>query len=91
MRLEIGRFIRPNPVNTITTTEWLKILQVKNVMVSGAGGSIWFRTVRQIIKFKTYSISVIRVVSEFALFQIEKKLSENTYIKNGLKVKTFTP
>jgi FlaA1/EpsC-like NDP-sugar epimerase len=59
----------------------------KNVMVSGAGGSIGSELCRQIIKFKPIKL-VLFELSEFALYEIEKELSE--YIsKNGLKIKLY--
>ncbi|MFT6987146.1 MAG: FlaA1/EpsC-like NDP-sugar epimerase [Psychromonas sp.] len=59
----------------------------KNVMVSGAGGSIGSELCRQIIKFKPTKL-VLFELSEFALYQIDKELSE--YIqKNGLKIKLY--
>jgi len=59
----------------------------KNVMVSGAGGSIGSELCRQIIKFKPTTL-VLFELSEFALYQIEKELSEYIH-KNGLKVKLY--
>jgi FlaA1/EpsC-like NDP-sugar epimerase len=59
----------------------------KNVMVSGAGGSIGSELCRQIIKFKPTKL-VLFELSEFALYEIEKELSE--YIsKNGLKIEIY--
>jgi FlaA1/EpsC-like NDP-sugar epimerase len=59
----------------------------KNVMVSGAGGSIGSELCRQIIKFKPNTL-VLFELSEFALYQIEKELSEYIH-KNGLKIKLY--
>lgn len=62
-------------------------ITAKNVMVSGAGGSIGAELCRQIIKFKPATL-VLLELSEFALYEIEKELSE--YIsKNGLKIKLY--
>ncbi|MDT0627745.1 nucleoside-diphosphate sugar epimerase/dehydratase [Alteromonas sp. W364] len=62
-------------------------ITAKNVMVSGAGGSIGSELCRQIIKFKPAKL-VLFELSEFALYQIEKELSE--YIKkNGLNIKLY--
>jgi FlaA1/EpsC-like NDP-sugar epimerase len=59
----------------------------KNVMVSGAGGSIGSELCRQIIKFKPTKL-VLFELSEFALYEIEKELSE--YIsKKGLNIKVY--
>jgi FlaA1/EpsC-like NDP-sugar epimerase len=59
----------------------------KNVMVSGAGGSIGSELCRQIIKFKPTKL-VLFELSEFALYEIEKELSE--YIsKKGLNIKIY--
>jgi FlaA1/EpsC-like NDP-sugar epimerase len=59
----------------------------KNVMVSGAGGSIGSELCRQIIKFKPTTL-VLFELSEFALYEIEKELSEYIH-KNGLKIKLY--
>jgi FlaA1/EpsC-like NDP-sugar epimerase len=59
----------------------------KNVMVSGAGGSIGSELCRQIIKFKPSKL-ILFELSEFALYQIEKELSEYTK-KNGLNIKLY--
>ena len=59
----------------------------KNVMVTGAGGSIGSELCRQIIKFKPTTL-VLFELSEFALYQIEKELSEYIH-KNGLKIKLY--
>jgi FlaA1/EpsC-like NDP-sugar epimerase len=59
----------------------------KNVMVSGAGGSIGSELCRQIIKFKPTTL-VLFELSEFALYAIEKELSEYIH-KNGLKIKLY--
>lgn len=59
----------------------------KNVMVTGAGGSIGSELCRQIVKFKPAKL-VLFELSEFALYEIEKELSE--YIAgNGLKIKLY--
>jgi FlaA1/EpsC-like NDP-sugar epimerase len=59
----------------------------KNVMVTGAGGSIGSELCRQIIRFKPQKV-VLFELSEFALYELEKELSE--YIqKNGLKIKVY--
>jgi FlaA1/EpsC-like NDP-sugar epimerase len=59
----------------------------KNVMVSGAGGSIGSELCRQIIKFKPAKL-ILFELSEFALYEIEKELSE--YInKKGLNIKLY--
>ena len=59
----------------------------KNVMVSGAGGSIGSELCRQILKFKPLKL-VLFELSEFALYEIEKELSE--YIsKNRLNIKLY--
>lgn len=57
----------------------------KNVMVSGAGGSIGSELCRQILKFKPAKL-VLFELSEFALYQIEKELSEYIF-RNGLHIK----
>jgi len=59
----------------------------KNVMVSGAGGSIGSELCRQILKFKPNKL-ILFELSEFALYQIEKELSEYIH-KNGLKIKLY--
>ena len=59
----------------------------KSVMVSGAGGSIGSELCRQIIKFKPTKL-VLFEQSEFALYEIEKELSEYIF-KNGLKIQLF--
>gem|GEM_PF-115541 len=60
-------------------------ITARNVMVSGAGGSIGSELCRQILKFKPNKL-VLFELSEFGLYQIEKELSE--YIeKAGLKTK----
>jgi FlaA1/EpsC-like NDP-sugar epimerase len=62
-------------------------ITTKNVMVTGAGGSIGSELCRQILKFKPAKL-VLFELSEFALYQIEKELSE--YIRiNGLKTKLY--
>lgn len=62
-------------------------ITAKNVMVSGAGGSIGSELCRQIVKFKPAKL-VLFELSEFALYEIEKELSE--YIrKNASNVKLF--
>lgn len=62
-------------------------ITAKNVMVTGAGGSIGSELCRQIIKFKPAKL-VLFELSEFALYEIEKELSE--YIKrNGLNIKLY--
>lgn len=59
----------------------------KNVMVTGAGGSIGSELCRQIVKFKPAKL-VLFELSEFVLYEIEKELSE--YIaRNGLKIKLY--
>ena len=59
----------------------------KNVMVSGAGGSIGSELCRQIINYKPAKL-VLFELSEFALYQIDKELCE--YItKYGLKTKLY--
>jgi FlaA1/EpsC-like NDP-sugar epimerase len=59
----------------------------KNVMVTGAGGSIGSELCRQIVKFKPAKLALFEL-SEFALYEIEKELSE--YIsKNGLNIKLY--
>jgi FlaA1/EpsC-like NDP-sugar epimerase len=59
----------------------------KSVMVSGAGGSIGSELCRQIIKFKPSKL-ILFELSEFALYEIEKELSE--YIdKKGLNIKVY--
>lgn len=59
----------------------------KNVLVTGAGGSIGAELCRQIVKFKPLKL-VLFELSEYALYEIEKELSE--YIsKNGLRIKVY--
>lgn len=59
----------------------------KSVMVSGAGGSIGSELCRQILKFKPSKL-VLFELSEFALYEIDKELSE--YIsKNRLNTKLY--
>jgi len=59
----------------------------KSVMVTGAGGSIGSELCRQIIKFKPSKL-ILFELSEFALYEIEKELSE--YItKKGLNIKLY--
>jgi FlaA1/EpsC-like NDP-sugar epimerase len=57
----------------------------KNVMITGAGGSIGTELCRQIIKFKPIEL-ILFESSEFALYQIEKELSEYIH-ENELIVK----
>ncbi|MBT1450710.1 polysaccharide biosynthesis protein [Glaciecola sp. XM2] len=59
----------------------------KSVMVTGAGGSIGSELCRQILKYKPSHL-VLFELSEFALYIIEKHLSEYIY-KNGLNTKLF--
>lgn len=62
-------------------------ITAKNVMVSGAGGSIGSELCRQILKYKPVKL-VLFELSEYALYKIEKELSE--YIaQNGLKTKLY--
>lgn len=55
-----------------------------NVMVTGAGGSIGSELCRQIIKLNPKSV-VLFELSEFALYVIEKELSE--YLNNNEQIK----
>ena len=59
----------------------------KTVMVSGAGGSIGSELCRQILKYKPVQL-VLFELSEFALYNIEKELSEYI-LKQGLNTKLF--
>ena len=62
-------------------------ITAKNVMVSGAGGSIGSELCRQIIKFKPSKL-VLFELSEYALYEVEKELSEYI-IKNCLKIELY--
>lgn len=62
-------------------------ITAKSVMISGAGGSIGSELCRQILKYKPTKL-VLFELSEYALYQIEKELSEYIY-ENGLKTKLF--
>jgi FlaA1/EpsC-like NDP-sugar epimerase len=59
----------------------------KNVMVSGAGGSIGSELCRQILKYRPVKL-VLFELSEFGLYEIEKELSEYI-LKNGLQTQLF--
>lgn len=60
-------------------------IENKNVLVTGAGGSIGSELCRQIIKLKPSKLILLEQ-SEFALYQIEQELEE-IIKKNGLNVK----
>lgn len=62
-------------------------ITAKSVMVTGAGGSIGSELCRQILKYKPIKL-VLFELSEFALYEIEKELSEYI-IKQGLKTKLY--
>ena len=53
------------------------LLQDKVVMVTGAGGSIGSELCRQIVRFQPRLLLMLEL-SEFALYQIDKELAENT-------------
>jgi FlaA1/EpsC-like NDP-sugar epimerase len=84
--VEIEDLLGREPVTPLPQLMSLNITG-KNVMISGAGGSIGSELCRQIINFKPAKL-VLFELSEFALYQIDKELSE--YIsKNGLKIKLY--
>ncbi len=84
--VEIEDLLGREPVTPLPQLMSLNITG-KNVMVSGAGGSIGSELCRQIINFKPAKL-VLFELSEFALYEIEKELSE--YIsKHALKIKLY--
>jgi FlaA1/EpsC-like NDP-sugar epimerase len=84
--VEIEDLLGREPVTPLPQLMSLNITG-KNVMVTGAGGSIGSELCRQIIKFKPVKL-VLFELSEFALYELEKELSE--YItKNGLKIELY--
>lgn len=84
--VDIEDLLGRDPVNPLPQLMALNITS-KNVMVSGAGGSIGSELCRQIIRFKPSKL-VLFELSEYALYQIEKELSE--YIKKySLNIKLY--
>ncbi len=59
----------------------------KTVMITGAGGSIGSELCRQILKYRPVQL-VLFELSEFALYNIEKELSEYL-LKHQIKTKLF--
>jgi FlaA1/EpsC-like NDP-sugar epimerase len=84
--VEIEDLLGREPVTPLPQLMALNITG-KNVMVSGAGGSIGSELCRQIIKFKPKKL-VLFELSEFALYEIERELSEYI-LKNGLHIKVY--
>jgi FlaA1/EpsC-like NDP-sugar epimerase len=84
--VDIEDLLGRNPVTPIPQLMAQNITG-KSVMVTGAGGSIGSELCRQIIKFKPSKL-ILFELSEFALYEIDKELSE--YInKKGLNIKLY--
>lgn len=84
--VEIEDLLGREPVNPIPQL-MAQHITAKNVMVSGAGGSIGSELCRQILKYKPVKL-VLFELSEFGLYKIEEELSEYI-LKNGLQTKLF--
>jgi FlaA1/EpsC-like NDP-sugar epimerase len=84
--VEIDDLLGRDPINPLPQLMSQNITG-KNVMVSGAGGSIGSELCRQIINYKPAKL-VLFELSEFALYQIDKEICD--YItKHGLKTKLY--
>ena len=84
--VEIEDLLGREPVNPLPQL-MAQHITGKNVMVSGAGGSIGSELCRQILKYKPVKL-VLFELSEFGLYEIEKELSEYI-LKNGIQTKLF--
>lgn len=61
------------PARMLDSTPVKNMLQGKNVLVTGAGGSIGSELCRQILSHKPHTLTLVEN-NEFALFEIEKEL-----------------
>lgn len=84
--VEIEDLLGREPVTPIAQL-MAQHITAKSVMVSGAGGSIGSELCRQILKYKPINL-VLFELSEYALYEIEKELSEFIASK-GLKTKLY--
>jgi FlaA1/EpsC-like NDP-sugar epimerase len=84
--VEIDDLLGRDPINPLPQLMSQNITG-KNVMVSGAGGSIGSELCRQIINYKPAKL-ILFELSEFALYQIDKEICD--YItKHGLKTELY--
>jgi FlaA1/EpsC-like NDP-sugar epimerase len=84
--VEIEDLLGREPVTPIAQL-MAQHITAKNVMVSGAGGSIGSELCRQILKYKPSKL-ILFELSEYGLYEIEKELSEYIF-KFGLKTKLY--